>query len=260
MVCCFVVIILIIVTETFSIDVKWFYLLLLLAAGDLPFICATWEEYHIGFLYLGIVNGPIEGVLSIVFSQLIGAVFSHSVFAWKPLGSVWPGCPPFHLICIGGTVLLACVNSLLNVKKVIMTKRAIKPVGELVPFVFFIAFAILGFLINTKSMNTIPLVLILGLAFQFGYLASNITLSHLLKRPIPNMLNIRYVILFFLQLCGVFGGVWGLAFYCVTTALLYFNFAFSVCHTIASYLRINVLTITPPGQARQAPVKPVTEH
>ncbi|EFC44801.1 predicted protein, partial [Naegleria gruberi] len=40
-------------------------------SGDLPFITATWEEFHIGYLYLGFVNGPIEGVLSIVFSQLI---------------------------------------------------------------------------------------------------------------------------------------------------------------------------------------------
>ncbi|KAF0982412.1 hypothetical protein FDP41_011342 [Naegleria fowleri] len=241
-------------SDTFSIDVKWFYLLLLLFSGDLPFITATWEESHIGYLYLGYVNGPIEGVLSIVFSQLIGLFAGAWIFQWQPLGFVWEYCPPVHLICILGSFSLAIVSAIMNMKKVCFKERSLKPIIELFPFFCFITFIILAFLINTQALNTIPLVALLGFCFQFGYLSSNITLSHLLKRKLPNVLDIRYVIIFALQLCSVFAGVWGLAFYTVVTALIYFNFVLSVCHTVAGFLRINVLTITPPKTIVEAPV------
>jgi hypothetical protein len=40
--------------------------------GETSFWLATWEEYHTGSLYLGIINGPTEGLQLVCIFYLIG--------------------------------------------------------------------------------------------------------------------------------------------------------------------------------------------
>jgi ethanolaminephosphotransferase len=44
------------------------------------FFLPTWEEYHTGILYLGYINGPTEGLLSVITTILVSAVFGPAVW------------------------------------------------------------------------------------------------------------------------------------------------------------------------------------
>jgi ethanolaminephosphotransferase len=53
----------------------------------IPFALATWEEYYVGGLFLGYVNGPIEGILSVIGTQIVSAIkgpefFHQSLYAF----------------------------------------------------------------------------------------------------------------------------------------------------------------------------------
>lgn len=39
------------------------------------FFMSTWEEYHTGTLYLGIVSGPVDGAVVLIVSSLISAFY-----------------------------------------------------------------------------------------------------------------------------------------------------------------------------------------
>ena len=54
----------------------------------MPFIFATMEEYYIGGLYLGKINGPIEGVLGFITIQFVGFLFGYEFFHKPMLGSI----------------------------------------------------------------------------------------------------------------------------------------------------------------------------
>ena len=55
----------------------------------------TWEEYHTGTLYLGLVSGPVEGVLTLCAVYAITA-FKGGSFWQKPmLDTLGLPCPDF---------------------------------------------------------------------------------------------------------------------------------------------------------------------
>ena len=79
------------------------------AASTTPFFFATWEEYFTGSLYLGVFNGPTDGVLIVCASYL--ATFIHgsqeelwgSHFAFGLSRAQAMIC--FYAVCVLGTVL-----------------------------------------------------------------------------------------------------------------------------------------------------------
>ena len=44
------------------------------------FYLTTWEEFHTGTLYLGIFNGPVEGIILLVIMYIITGVYGSSSF------------------------------------------------------------------------------------------------------------------------------------------------------------------------------------
>ena len=44
------------------------------------FYPVTWEEYHTGFMNLGVINGPTEGILMGVGMMIVSGIFGPSVF------------------------------------------------------------------------------------------------------------------------------------------------------------------------------------
>lgn len=58
--------------------------LLILFASSCAFYLTTWEEYHTGTLYLGIVSGPVEGVLTLCTLYALTAITGGS-FWQKPM-------------------------------------------------------------------------------------------------------------------------------------------------------------------------------
>jgi len=53
------------------------------------FIFATFEEYFVGALNLGYINGPIEGILGTVFAQLIAFWYGQKIYL-QTLGELLP--------------------------------------------------------------------------------------------------------------------------------------------------------------------------
>ncbi|KAJ1512038.1 hypothetical protein HMI56_004604 [Coelomomyces lativittatus] len=49
------------------------------------FYFSTWEEYHTGTLYLGLLNGPTEGILIACIMSIISGIYGP--FFWHQLGS-----------------------------------------------------------------------------------------------------------------------------------------------------------------------------
>lgn len=58
--------------------------LLTLFASLCAFYLTTWEEYHTGTLYLGIVSGPVEGVLTLCAIYALTAITGGS-FWQRPM-------------------------------------------------------------------------------------------------------------------------------------------------------------------------------
>ena len=44
-------------------------------AGIVQFYFSTWEEYHTKVLYLGFINGPVEGVVILIFAFLATGIW-----------------------------------------------------------------------------------------------------------------------------------------------------------------------------------------
>ncbi|EEQ35309.1 aminoalcoholphosphotransferase [Microsporum canis CBS 113480] len=102
------------------------------------FYVQTWEEYHTHVLTLGIVSGPVEGILSLCFVFLTTALLGGGSFWHKPMLSTL-GIPYIPLISestynlpfttwwliYGGVVLLfSTVTSITNVLQVVEKRRA----------------------------------------------------------------------------------------------------------------------------------------
>lgn len=60
---------------TLGLGSSWYSALLVITTAS-TFYMSTWETYHTGYLYLGYINGPTEGVIlsciSMVFTGLYG--------------------------------------------------------------------------------------------------------------------------------------------------------------------------------------------
>ncbi|KAL0481934.1 ethanolaminephosphotransferase [Acrasis kona] len=256
------------------------YLIMLNAC--IPFVFATWEEYYIGGLYLGYINGPVEGILGVIMTQLLsfyyGAEFFHQNFstfvydfiskdASKLLGSSVASQPLWLCLC-SLTLCLASINVLLNTINVVskIRENKIRPtnpdaetsilntVTKLVPFIILLGGNLAWIIFSTTGiMKQHPYLLFYCSGISFGYLASNITLSYLLKSPLKSFsiinLPLCFALLnlavthytgklfieerFFLYICAVW------------VTVIYYNFVMSVCHQVSSYLGFFVLSIKP---------------
>ncbi|KAJ3820336.1 choline ethanolaminephosphotransferase [Lentinula raphanica] len=67
----------IIAAQALNLGRSWWTLSSQLAALA-NFYLTTWEEYHTGYLYLGVFSGPVEGILMLVVVYLITGVYGPS--------------------------------------------------------------------------------------------------------------------------------------------------------------------------------------
>lgn len=63
--------------------------LLVIAIASNAFFFATWETYYTGSMYLGVINGPTEGLLITIATLIISGIYGPLV--WKlPLKTILP--------------------------------------------------------------------------------------------------------------------------------------------------------------------------
>ncbi|CAE7537342.1 captC, partial [Symbiodinium pilosum] len=147
------------------------------AATTTPFFFATWEEYFTGTLYLGVFNGPTDGVLIVCASYLATFLHGDQTELWGSdfaLGlSRAQAMICFYAVCVFGTVL----GNLIAVQK--CPQRFLPSLGLTGPFcvhIASVAFCMLSPSFSTARMDLRALFWFFGLTFLI--LVSQLQLAH----------------------------------------------------------------------------------
>jgi ethanolaminephosphotransferase len=176
------------------------YTVAVLFASVLTFYTQTWEEYHTHTLTLGIVNGPVEGLLILEAVYALtgvlggGSVWKNSMLEvfhvpreWFPDFMYKASFTDFHL-AMGSAVLV--FNTVWSARTVIKARRARGDHSRyallgLVPFfvtwIFIVAYLYLQPLILHNHL--VPFVMFAGLvnAYSVGQMIT----AHLVKLAFP---------------------------------------------------------------------------
>lgn len=231
----------------------------------LPMFFSTWETYHTHTLYLGLFNGPTEGLLLACSVMLISGYYGPQVwqypianllghaeiFGTSTLRDIWV---PILLLAFFVGHLPACIYH------VVQTRRRqglpVLPVFlEWTPMIVY-TLSCGAWLYSPYSsmLSHNRLVLFcLTMSFVFGRLTTKIILHHLTKQPFPywTILLVPLVggaILANLPRVGLPAispttELWYLRAYFVFALTAYMRWASVVIDKICNYLDINCLTI-----------------
>ena len=243
----------------------------------LPMFFSTWETYHTHTLYLGIFNGPTEGLLIASLLMAVSGYYGPQIWTTE-VSSILPPLVSSQIPkdYQGYTVRDIWVAALLAaffiahlpacIYHVVLARRRAKlpilPVFlEWTPMVIFSGScaAWLGSP-HSRLLKDNHLVLwCLTLSFVFGRLTTKIILHHLTRQPFPYftvmmwplvggaaLANLPFLGSFFgLQLSPIDASVeiWYLRAYCFFAVIAYFTWATRVIYKICAFLDINCLTI-----------------
>ncbi|KAK3174040.1 hypothetical protein OEA41_001284 [Lepraria neglecta] len=252
------------------------YTVLTLFGSTLTFYIQTWDEYYTQTLILGVVSGPVEGILTLCIVYAITAVKGGGSFWQQPMletvGIARHGIIPNYVyelpwnqwyMVYGGLVLVAnTVQSALHVMEVQRERKqdVIKPLYGLLPYfltwTFIPAYLYLQPII--LEYHLIPFVFYVGLinAYSVGLMI----VAHLAQNPVFPMYNVLTlpIGLAVLDSLGPFLGLWPsalgsgtyqIAFVFMLMGLgfgVYGSFVHDVITTICDYLDIWCLTIKHP--------------
>jgi len=121
------------------------------------FYCTTWETYHTGTLYLGYINGPVEGTLFLCFIYILTGCYGRGIWTAPVkayLGSQYLVGPlealadvPLNDLAMVGFVIMSgttILNSLVNVYAANKTQKKsyVKSLFGIAPLVAFIGAAV----------------------------------------------------------------------------------------------------------------------
>ncbi len=248
----------------------------------LPMFFSTWETYHTHTLYLGLFNGPTEGLLLAcsvmvisgyygphVWQYQIADLVGHAeVFGTYTIRDVWV---PILLLAFFVAHLPACIYH------VVQTRRReglpVLPVFlEWTPMIVY-TLSCGAWLYSPYSsmLSHNRLVLFcLTMSFVFGRLTTKIILHHLTKQPFPywTILLVPLVggaILVNLPRAGLpaispTNELWYLRAYFVFALTAYMRWAYVVIDKICNYLDINCLTIKRRASTSSPDEKGLSKH
>jgi ethanolaminephosphotransferase len=232
---------------------------------------STWETYHTHTLYLGVFNGPTEGLILACTIMILSGYYGpqiwtqkitdlvghhyffgyHEFFGTYSVRDLWV---PILLVSFFAAHLPFCVLNVVKARR--RNNLPILPVFlEWTPMIVY-TLAIGAWLYSPYStlMRDNHLVLFcLTMSFVFGRMTTKIILAHLTRQPFPYwtvMLTplVGGAILGNLPRLGLpqvsaVAELWYLRGYFVFALIVYFRWAFLVIDSICSYLGINCLTI-----------------
>ena len=231
----------------------------------LPMFFSTWETYHTHTLYLGVFNGPTEGLIIASAIMAISGIYGPSVWAHPIsdtlgfeflLGNIsWrQAWVPTILFAFFFAHLPACVYHVIKARR--EQNLPILPVFlEWTPMIIFSGSCIawLGSPHSHLLKNNHLTLFCLTMSFVFGRLTTKIILHHLTRRPFP------YWTVMLIPLVGgaVLGNLpafglpaisstfeaWYLRLYFLFAMVAYFSWAIKVINAICAVLDINCLTI-----------------
>jgi ethanolaminephosphotransferase len=254
--------------------------ILILFASLLTFYVQTWDEYHTHTLTLGIVSGPVEGIVTLciiyAFTGYVGggSFWNQSMFAslGMPHYAIIPDAV-YELLwtdwymAYGGVVLI--FNTLLSAMNVMAARRARKepPIPALYGLApFFLTWTVMPLYLYLQPVilrqHLVPFVFYVGIVN--AYSVGQMIVTHLTKSPFPmtNVLVLPLIVGVIDSLGPVLtehvGVGWPSAlgdaqyqvaymFSCLGLAVgVYGSFVVDVIVTICDYLDIWCLTIKHP--------------
>lgn len=151
------------------------------------FFLPTWEEYHTGVLYLGIINGPCEGIVACCLSYLLTGIFGPQIWTTTIYHSNWNVADLTLLTYAIGFLLYIAPSSIVNVYDSCKKKEQSfdSAIRTLIPFVV-VSLSVASLAYNCKLSGALSLFLSL-LTVLFGRMCGDVICSHLLKLPFPSL-------------------------------------------------------------------------
>lgn len=217
----------------------------ILLSGFIAFLASTWEEWHTGVLYLGVVSGPVEGAWSLALSALITGLcgsseiwtIPRSVFGFKPF--------PLNELAVGMFVLgsgITVVTSCIHV----IEKSGFGAIKHLIwPLVFFVAcwaVAIVVPEVYASHANFYWFTFFCGLPTCLR--VSSTIVNYVTKSPLPSP-HFLELFPFILMIAKWLNDdvMMILKFLTLVSGVVYARFVFLVIGDLCGYLNINCLTI-----------------
>ncbi|KAI0995614.1 hypothetical protein K3495_g12566 [Podosphaera aphanis] len=237
----------------------------------LPMFFSTWETYHTHTLYLGVFNGPTEGIILACSSMILSGLYGPEIWAERiadligdkyffgyheSLGtySVLDLWIPFICVSFFGAHLPFCVHNVVKARR----KNGLPLIPAFLEWTPMVVFTLsIGAWVYSPYSSIMPdnhLVLFCFImSFVFGRMTTKIILAHLTRQPFPYWTIMLLPLIggailanfprFGLPAISAATELWYLRAYLIFTVIVYFRWAFLVINSICAYLGINCLTI-----------------
>lgn len=232
----------------------------------IPMFFSTWETYHTHTLFLGVFNGPTEGLILASSIMLISAAYGAQTWSTpianlvgneRLLGTtsvvdIWA---PILLISLCLAHIPDCVINVVRARRA--KSLPVLPVFlEWTPLVIFTSSlcAWLGSPWSTLLRDNHVTLLCLTLSFVFGRMTTKIILAHLTRQPFPYWTVLMApliggAVLVNLPRLGLPAisaehELRYLQAYFIFATAVYFRWAYKVINAICMFLGINCLTIS----------------
>ena len=225
-----------------------------------PFFFATWEQYWLGRMDLGPVNGAMEGIFGLVCIMFAGGIAGPALFTHR-VGS----CTVGELMSIGGFLLGLCCMAF-NTKNVVAHNKLEQSTSLMTPLkqctpLWFLLLCTVGCVADSSTeelnKNSLGIAYILVNGLIFGHIGTNLTLNHLSRVPFPTF----FLVLIFpmwLATTHTVGSLFDLNIpqagfaWCSVTVLLVHTVVYKalLIRSLLSTLRINLFTLTEEQKSR----------
>jgi len=166
---------------------------------------ATWEEYHTGSLYLGVFNGPTEGIQIVAGLYLLTYFMGPEVWRWDagstcglPEGAIfgWDLSTVTAVTCAAPMVVTILFNIKSVVDKLREEKRsATSALLHAGTFAIFATCTLSWFFVATSDWETQPHLFHMAVGLCFGELTSRLILAHVTKQEFAMVQRPLYLLL-----------------------------------------------------------------
>mmetsp|Transcript_24532 Transcript_24532/g.40359 ORF Transcript_24532/g.40359 Transcript_24532/m.40359 type:complete len:392 (+) Transcript_24532:177-1352(+) len=231
-----------------------------------PFYVATWEEHHTGVLFLGVISGPIEGLLVMVAIYLLTGFAGPELWMTSlkdaiGLEGVWGSYSLAESLVIV-QIIVAVGLCAYSIKTVVTHLRAqgrsvTEAFAMFIPYSFLVILTITWILCSpTRIFTHRPRTYICTVGFLFANQVARLILAHLTDQPFEPGNLILFPLgagaLHAFVSSRVLSGVplisedLLLDAALVTSVIAWAHLAYNVINEITAYLNISCLTIPYP--------------
>jgi len=237
---------------------------LCLMTGETGFWLATWEEYHTGSLYLGIVNGPTEGLQLISLFYLAAYFFGGQIFLQQyqlPFPIAGYETVQLNHLILSLYVFVSVVTLYFNIKSVrdaihrrhSQSATVVSSLLGLLSYGLMALFTTIWF-VYSDVMTNYPFLFFLGVALCMGELTSRLILAHVTLEPFATVQRPHLLLgaVALNTLSGLWLGApivpefWSAVLLLGGSLVLFSHYVLSVIHQICTFLDIYCLRINKP--------------